>query len=75
MGKVTPDPICIKKNCFGNMDGRCRVLNDNDFKGRPCPFFKTHAQIKSENKEIQKRLSDMNLSEAPDTHEQNNSDS
>lgn len=28
--------------CFAHVDsGRCRCLNNTDFHGKPCPFYKT----------------------------------
>ena len=33
-------PKCKIKNCEFNINGRCRILYDTDFKGKECPFFK-----------------------------------
>lgn len=35
-------PSCnTHKDCFAHKDGRCVCLNDNDFGGRDCPFYKS----------------------------------
>ena len=33
-------PECKKANCEYNVNGRCRILYDTNFKGKECPFFK-----------------------------------
>lgn len=50
MGGRIIDPICNKNKCFACENGRCRVLVDNDFHGRPCPFFKTPKRLELEEK-------------------------
>ena len=37
-GKDYPD--CKRKSCTANEGGRCLALNDTDFGGRSCPFYK-----------------------------------
>ena len=49
---------CGEKECFANKDGKCLALYDNDFHGKPCPFFKTELQIKEEEVYCLKRLKD-----------------
>lgn len=49
MSKVI-DPPCNMDKCFACENGHCRVLIDNDFRGRTCPFFKTKKQLKLEEK-------------------------
>ena len=33
-------PKCKTVDCEYNINGRCRILESTDFKGRKCPFFK-----------------------------------
>lgn len=41
-GKTTnAEPNCAKTKCFACGNGRCRLLIDNNFQGRACPFYKT----------------------------------
>lgn len=47
-------PNCLRKDCFGNEYGCCRVLTAN-YK-LPCPFFKTNEQIAEEKKKTRARL-------------------
>jgi hypothetical protein len=42
--------------CRSRKDGACRVLKDTDFKGKPCPFYKTALQNAVESKEATERL-------------------
>ena len=49
---------CDRTDCFTNREGKCPVLYDNDFRGKPCPFFKTELQIKEEEVYCLKRLKD-----------------
>lgn len=39
-------PECkdCKQDCFAYLSGKCRVLNNTDFNGKQCPFYKTKAQ-------------------------------
>lgn len=48
MGKTLIEPKCGNNKCFACEGGKCRALIDNDFGDRPCPFFKTRAQIARE---------------------------
>lgn len=35
-------PNCkVHHDCFANKDGMCSCLNNNDFNGKDCPFYKT----------------------------------
>ena len=35
-------PECrVHDDCFANHDGVCHCLNDNNFSGKDCPFYKT----------------------------------
>lgn len=57
-------PQCNRKDCFAytsgfkewNGGGCCTVLTDNEFHGKPCPFFKTKDEFKYKwvHKEIKK---------------------
>ena len=42
--------------CRSRKNGTCRVLKDTDFKGKPCPFYKTALQNAVECKEALERL-------------------
>lgn len=44
MNYVEP-PSCGRFACFGWRDGKCTILVDNDFKGKPCPFFKREREL------------------------------
>ena len=49
---------CIERECFGNMNGKCDILNDVPWSAG-CPFFKTEEQVKAErerSKQIHKLL-------------------
>lgn len=38
------DPMCINigtKDCIFKSNGKCRVLSSTNFKGKPCPFYKS----------------------------------
>ena len=37
------EPECNYSMCFAYSGGKCTCLVDNDFKGKPCPFFKDTA--------------------------------
>lgn len=41
-------PECEKEQCFANVCGHCRALDDTEFFGRECPFFKTKKLYKEE---------------------------
>lgn len=42
--------------CRSRKNGTCRVLKNTDFKGNPCPFYKTAVQNAVECKEATERL-------------------
>ena len=42
--------------CRSRKNGTCRVLKITDFKGKPCPFYKTAVQNAVECKEATERL-------------------
>lgn len=42
--------------CRSRKNGTCRVLKNTDFKGKPCPFYKTAVQNAVECKEALERL-------------------
>ena len=48
------NPQCLRKDCFSNECGKCRILIAN-YK-QPCPFFKTREQIAEEKKKTKARL-------------------
>lgn len=52
-------PVCNVTECFGHDEGRCVVLVDNNFNGRPCPFRKTKEQVEAEKEYCQNRLADI----------------
>lgn len=38
-------PVCIgESDCFAREGGLCRILDNTDFGGRKCPFYKSQAQ-------------------------------
>lgn len=39
---------CLFHTCFAWQEGCCTALNDTDFKGRSCPFFKDAEKAKKE---------------------------
>lgn len=40
MAEIAGFGKCDNKECFANVDRRCRVLHNSDFHGKDCPFFK-----------------------------------
>ena len=52
---------CNNRECFAQEDGKCRALVDTDFSGKPCPFFKTNAQLAIEERKRQLREELMSL--------------
>lgn len=42
------DPPCDRVECFACEYRSCRILNDNDFGKRDCPFFKTREQFRAD---------------------------
>lgn len=53
MGYKPKDISCNRLDCFAYKDGNCVALNDTNFKGRPCPFYKP--VIKYEEKAEEKK--------------------
>ena len=45
-----------KKDCFGNADGYCICLTNNDFGGRRCSFYKSKTKAAAERKKVEKQL-------------------
>lgn len=43
-------------DCFANERGYCMVLNDTNFQGKDCPFFKTRAQSRESRRNAYFRL-------------------
>jgi hypothetical protein len=39
------EPACNREDCFACVDGKCVLLNNNDFGKRECPFYKTNDKI------------------------------
>lgn len=35
-------------DCFANRDGVCHCLNDNNFNGKDCPFYKNAETVRRE---------------------------
>lgn len=54
-------PRCDRKSCFANEPSSyngayvCTVLTDNDFHGKPCPFYKTWDQFAKEREDDERR--------------------
>lgn len=46
-GKQTPK-CTAHIDCFANHGGVCCCLNDNDFNGKDCPFYKTKETVRKE---------------------------
>ena len=44
------------RDCFANKDGVCVCLEDNDFHGKDCLFFKTTAQCDADRQKSYERL-------------------
>lgn len=44
----TAPPKCDRVNCFACLGRQCRILVDNDFGGRDCPFYKTKDRLEAE---------------------------
>lgn len=39
------NPTCnLHKDCFANLDGEYSCLNNTDFQGKDCPFYKTERE-------------------------------
>lgn len=41
-------PCCEKFECANNEKNHCVALMTADFKGKPCPFYKTRGQARKE---------------------------
>lgn len=48
MMKNGEHPVCLKLTCFANEECKCKCLNDNNFYGRECPFYKNYKQQEKE---------------------------
>ena len=59
MSELVKCPTCGKVECFGNEDGHCLVLSDNNFVNKECPFFKTREQVATEKEYCQNRLAEI----------------
>ena len=46
---------CNNKDCFAHWEGNCRCLSNNDFKGKPCPFFADKREVSWEELDLQCR--------------------
>ena len=59
------DPICENSKCFAcRADfglGRCIALNNTDFGGRKCPFFKTRERMDFEERKTNIRLEELGM--------------
>ena len=59
------DPICENSKCFAcRVDfgrGRCIALNNTDFGGRKCPFFKTRERMDFEERKTNLRLEELGM--------------
>ena len=50
-------PNCPNQpGCRSSKNGTCRILKDTNFKGKPCPFYKTATQHAVECKKATERL-------------------
>lgn len=49
-------PTCTMAECNACVECHCIALIDNDFGGKPCPFFKTKEQAEMEKEYCEKRL-------------------
>ena len=50
-----PEPPCEERACFANKNKKCIVLSNNDFHGKPCPFFKTEEQLERERRDCARK--------------------
>ena len=48
--------LCNRAECFANRKNRCHALHDTDFRGKPCPFFKTKEQAEEGRCKVRARL-------------------
>lgn len=58
--------ICDKSDCFAAAESikhkgeyHCQCLRDNDFGGKPCPFFKTHEDQRLSLMQVEKRKKEL----------------
>ena len=42
------DPPCSRTDCFACENKSCRILSDNNFRERGCPFFKTREKFRAD---------------------------
>ena len=52
-------PTCGRKDCFGNEEGYCLVLTENNFGNRSCPFYKTEEKVAEEKEYVKNRLAEL----------------
>ena len=50
-----------RESCFAYNEGRCRCLNDTDFKGKPCPFYDTRETVDAKDAAVHKRLKKLGM--------------
>lgn len=59
------EPICENSKCFACGfefgTGRCTALNNTDFGGRKCPFFKTRERMDFEERKTNLRLEELGM--------------
>lgn len=41
---TAPPNLCGQRSCFAYRNGKCACLDDTDFGGKACPFYKTRKQ-------------------------------
>lgn len=54
--KKKPNCTHPRDDCFANKNGLCRILEDSDFGGKVCPFFKTREQGDAERHDCMEHL-------------------
>lgn len=47
-GVLASSCLCGHKGCFANHGGLCDILNNTDFEGKSCSFFKTQKQYEAD---------------------------
>ncbi|CAK7037428.1 MAG: hypothetical protein BACD_00170 [Bacteroides rodentium] len=47
-GVLASDKLCGHRGCFANHGGLCDILNNTDFGGKRCSFFKTQKQYEDD---------------------------
>lgn len=55
-GDTVPFPCCPFYSCFAHEGGHCTALKNNEFMARPCPFYKSRAQMKKDQQDAFDRL-------------------